>query len=144
MMAGGSGLRRGEVVKGSCQWPVVCCRLKLELPPFREQHAKGWGTHRADAWPVTRLARWRGNLVPSPQLGSLDGVAHQHRDRERAYSAGNGRECARDFCDLGMHVADERRTISGETLFALGIAGEELGKLRRVGDFVHPHVDDAG
>ena len=47
-------------------------------------------------------------LFPSPQLGSLHGIAHQHGDRQRPDAARHGRDRSRNLGHFGMDVAHQR------------------------------------
>src|SRR3974390_1345386 len=65
------------------------------------------------------------SALPSPQLGRLYRVAHQHGNGERSHAAGNGSKRASDFGNLGIDVADKRRAVLGKRSFALSVSGEE-------------------
>src|SRR3974377_802015 len=79
------------------------------------------------------------SALPSPQLGSLYRVAHQHGDGQRAHAAGDRRDGNGYFGNLGINVADQRGAVLGERSFALRVSGEELGELGTVGDLVPAH-----
>src|SRR3974377_885739 len=61
------------------------------------------------------------SALPSPQLGRLHRVAHQHGNGERSHAAGNGSKRASDFGDLGIDVADKRRAVLGKRRFPLRV-----------------------
>src|SRR2546423_10387473 len=65
------------------------------------------------------------SVQQASQLGSANGVRHQHGDSQRADPAGDRREGASNFGGFGMHIAHERETFLAELPFALGIASKK-------------------
>ena len=60
------------------------------------------------------------NGWPTPRRRSAQGISHQHRDRERANAAWNGRQSPGHIGDVRMNVADKHRPFRTKDARAAG------------------------
>src|SRR6266852_3663348 len=110
--------------------------LPLAMPPVRPSRS------------IARSPRAGNGLYgvsfgfATAQARGFHGVAHQHGDGHGANAAGDGRERAGGVHRVGMHVADEHRTLFAEFFQARGEIAQQRLRFFGISHLVRANIDD--